>query len=319
MTQLPSALQSLARELDSDVDFVRIKKLLLLACTGHWESDDRKIELLDSLRLIQHLQSLEPTFERLDMRLRRAAAYLNKPLVYGSIADRLSSRLGLLYEVGEDESTVASDSLLPPPPPPVLAPSGDNEERTILSGMAPPPPPMLDPEPTQRDDRIRDLAHCNWFALRFDIARTTNPLRVKILSFFTLEAQNSFNAYTWASIKAELLDRLLFRLCETAPTLADLNAKLRNTVNRFPETEEYAQAAEATVRALDRWVYSAGPDDEASDGEAFSATGRLPEFDHTLVGVAPPGTGADDDLEEEEIERSVFAVENIFLRSPGRS
>lgn len=342
MTQLSLALKTLARELESDPDIVRVKKLLLLACTGHWESDDHKIDLLDPLRLIQRLQLVATNYERLDMRLRRAAAYLNKPLVYGAIADRLSARLAELYEINDEESTLGTDHLMPPPPPPVLLPTvTGGEERTLLAVGGGPPPPldMNVVNELENVDRPRTLASCNWFALRYDIVRTTNPLRVKILSFFTLEPQNSFNAYTWATIKAELLDRLLFRLCEAYPALGDLDAQLRNTVNRFPETEDYAQAAEATSRALDRWIYSAKPEEDDEQGEAFSATGRLPEFsatdDEPTFNDNGRGNGYDDDDDDDDqdpakativtagfageedddgVERSMFAVENIFVR-----
>ncbi|TAD77612.1 MAG: hypothetical protein EA001_09625 [Oscillatoriales cyanobacterium] len=315
MSDIPPFLQDLARELEHDKEIVRIKKLLLLACTGHWESDGHKIALLDTARLLQRLHSLSPTVDRLSMRLKRAAAHLNKPQVYGVIADRISKRITNLFAPTDAEPTRTSTE-------PRLPVEGEGE-RTLLSFQGPgssstPEPPTPEHE-TQTDKRVGNLAEYNWFAIRFELLRATNPLRVKILSFFTLDPQTSFNAYTWASIKSELLDRLLYRLCEACPTLDDLESRLQSTVNRFPEVEEYAQAAESMIRVLDRVVYSADPEPNQLAQESFGATGRFPGFE--LFGDVGEGTQLSSGLptpgssEDDESERSMFAVENIFTRA----
>lgn len=315
MSDIPPILQDLARELERDKEIVRIKKLLLLACTGHWESDNHKISLLDTARLLQRLQSLSPTISHLATRLNRAAAHLNKPQVYGVIADRISKRLGNACANPDGEATLTSTT-------PQAVDTGD--ERTVLSFQG--PSPKMEPSPLIEEappevvgKHVANLAAYDWFAVRFELSRATNPLRVKILSFFTLDPQTSFNAYTWASIKAELLDRLLYRLCETCLTLEDLEGRLQSTVNRFPEVEEYAQAAESMVRVLDRAVYSADPEPKPLAQESFGATGRFPGFElfgdgteKTQLSAGIPMAGESD---EDLPERSMFAIENVFTRS----
>ena len=319
MSDIPPILQDLARELERDKEIVRIKKLLLLACTGHWESDNHKISLLDTARLLQRLQSLSPTVNHLAIRLNRAAAHLNKPQVYGVIADRISKRLGNACANPDAEATLTSTT-------PKL-PADTEDERTVLSFQGPtlktepPPPPVV--EDVSQDTvgkHVANLAAYDWFAVRFELSRATNPLRVKILSFFTLDPQTSFNAYTWASIKSELLDRLLYRLCEACLTLEDLEGRLQSTVNRFPEVEEYAQAAESMVRVLDRAVYSADPEPKPLAQESFGATGRFPGFElfgdgaeKTQLSAGIPMDAGESD--EDAPERSMFAIENVFTRS----
>ncbi len=317
MSDIPSILQDLARELERDPEIVRIKKLLLLACTGHWEGDNQKIALLDTGRLLQRLQSLSPTMNHLTTRLNRAAAHLNKPQVYGVIASRISQRLGNLCHDPDGEATLTSTE------PRLPVESGD--ERTVLSFQGPSQsaePAIVARDPSQdpmTNRPVVNLAAYDWFAVRFELLRATNPLRVKILSFFTLDPQTSFNAYTWASIKSELLDRLLYRLCEACPTLDDLEERLQSTVNRFPEVEEYAQAAESMIRVLDRAIYSADPEPKPLAQESFGATGRFPGFE--MFGEAAEKTQLSSGLpmeaedEDDETERSMFAIENVFTRS----
>lgn len=324
MSTVHPQLQQVVQQLEADRNVTRIKKLLLLACTGHWESDNQKIDLLDTGRLVKRMRSLCPTHDRLTYTLHQAAANLNKPSVYGVIATDLCNLFTVFYP------PAAPAKVRPPDTFPTVfstVPPGSSEQRNEATALsmpeAVPPlgsdgPPLDSPpaHPTLNTPPLlpKPLSAYDWFAVRLDIMRATNPLRVKILSFFTLEPQTSFNAYTWASIKAEMLDRLLYRLCETFTTIQDLTDHIQATVKRFPEVEEHAQTADAMLRALDRLIYSAEPGTE--DNESFGATGQFPGFelfqpsdDQSTVAMAE---------EEEEgdvgVERSLFAVENAFTR-----
>lgn len=97
MSTVHPQLQQVVQQLEADRNVTRIKKLLLLACTGHWESDNQKIDLLDTGRLVKRMRSLCPTHDRLTYTLHQAAANLNKPSVYGVIATDLCNLFTAFY------------------------------------------------------------------------------------------------------------------------------------------------------------------------------------------------------------------------------
>ena len=310
MSNKVAVLKGIVQEIEQDPQIVRIKKLLLLSCTGHWESDSDKITLLDTTRLIHRLRGLSPEMEVIERRLRQAAAYLNKPMVYDAIATTLINKFARLYN---DTSRY-----------PVAAPRSrklshlENNERTQLSFQSPPHPDLAGPTTAQTPTPVqRNLRSYDWFEVRMEVMRVTNPMRVKVLVFFTLEPQNNFNAYTWASIKSELLDRLLYRLCEACPDVNLLEERLQKTVSRFPEVDDYAQTAEEMVRVLNRLIY--GAEGGATGGktpelEDFGATGHVPDF-KTFDTVEPKAYLHPGALDLDDDEQSMFVMNDAFTRS----
>lgn len=323
-----ASLEEIVRDLESYQEQIRVKKLLFLACTGKWEGDNGRAARLDTYLMVERLRVLEPDFPRLRRRLRRAAAYLNKPHAYGVLAEEVSQTLSRLYNVtqlGDREitrgSTRATDVTMPHDAPSMTL-TGD--EKTTLSSFPIPNRPTEGAiaEPETPSPTASSLPTYDWFALRAEIVQAANPLRVKILCFFTLSPQNNFNAYTWASIKSDMLDRQLYRLYEQNPTFEILEERLYATVQRFPETEEYVQAADALIRGMKTLVY------EAAENQAATASnpqpGRYPGFElfepvadqaTQLSGSATGETPGDSDAAaDEDHERSLLAVENAFMR-----
>ena len=308
MSNQAVVLTGIVQELEQDPQIVRIKKLLLLSCTGHWESDSNRITLLDTARLIHRLRGLSPEMEVVERRLRQAAAYLNKPMVYDAIATTLIRKFARLYHTDTSQYTTPTAPLKKLPHP-------DNNERTQLSFQAPPSADLATSDVALNNQR--NLRSYDWFEVRTEVMRVTNPMRVKVLVFFTLEPQNNFNAYTWASIKSELLDRLLYRLCEACPDLTLLEERLRKTVSRFPEADDYAQTAEGMVRVLNRLIYGIAENianSQTPELEAFGATGHVPDFKtfdtvEPKVQLNPGGSEWDDE------EQSMFVMNDAFTQS----
>jgi hypothetical protein len=325
-----ASLEEIVRELESYQEQIRVKKLLFLACTGKWEGDNGRAAKLDTYLMVERLRVLEPDFPRLRRRLRRAAAYLNKPHAYGVLAEEVAQTLARLYSVTQlsDHDTTrgftrSSTDVTVPNDAPSMTLTGD--EKTTLSSFPIPNRPttegaIADPDPPSSTPP--SLPTYDWFALRAEIVQAANPLRVKILCFFTLSPQNNFNAYTWASIKSDMLDRQLYRLYEQNPTFEILEERLYATVQRFPETEEYVQAADALIRGMKVLVY------EAAENQAATASkpqpGRYPGFElfepvadqaTQLSGSTTDKATADsDEAADEDHERSLLAVENAFMR-----
>ncbi|MEM9771074.1 MAG: hypothetical protein AAF889_05670 [Cyanobacteria bacterium P01_D01_bin.73] len=316
MSDQVAVLKEIVQELERDPQIIRIKKLLLLSCTGHWESDNGKISLLDTTRLIHRLRGLSPKMDVVERRLRQAAAYLNKPMVYDAIATALINKFTRLYYPDTSKYPASPASGLSKLSHP-NAPS--NGERTQLSFQAPPSADLgsLRSTSSPSSRAQRNLRSYDWFEVRTEVMRTTNPMRVKVLVFFTLEPQNNFNAYTWASIKSELLDRLLYRLCESCSDLPLLEERVHQTVNRFPEADDYAQTAQGMLRVLDRLVYGAtegGNRGVTSELEAFGATGHVPDF--KTFDVAQPKVQLNPGgLELDDSEQSRFVMDDAFTRT----
>ncbi len=307
MSNQVAVLQGIVQDLEQDAQIIRIKKLLLLSCTGHWESDSQKIGLLDTTRLIHRLRGLSPEMDVLERRLRQAAAYLNKPMVYDAIATTLIHKCAQLYQQAPPAPAA--------PAPPRMPASHDNNESTQLSFHAPPSADLAAAAPPVSQG-ARNLRSYNWFEVRSEVMRVTNPMRAKVLVFFTLEPQNNFNAYTWASIKSELLDRLLYRLCERCPEQPLLEDRLKKTVSRFPEADEYAQTAKGMVRVLNRLIYTAGQvsHNPTPELEAFGATGHTPDFQTFDTDVPSVFIDPDEgDLQGEE--HSMFVMDDAFSQS----
>ena len=315
MSNQAAVLTEIVQELEQDPQIIRIKKLLLLSCTGHWESDNNKITLLDTSRLIHRLRGLSPKMEIVEKRLRQAAAYLNKPMVYDAIATALINKFTRLYYSDTSKYPAAS----PPSLSKLSHPNSPaNGERTQLSFQAPPSADLAASAVQKSPSNIqRNLRNYDWFEVRTEVMRATNPKRVKVLIFFTLEPQNNFNAYTWASIKSELLDRLLYRLCEACSNLPLLEERVHKTVSRFPEADDYAQTAQGMLRVLDRLVYGAedgGAMGQRLELEAFGATGHVPDF--KTFDVAEPKVRLNpNELELDDSEESMFVMDDAFTRT----
>lgn len=325
-----ASLEEIVRELESYQEQIRVKKLLFLACTGKWEGDNGRAAKLDTYLMVERLRVLEPDFPRLRRRLRRAAAYLNKPHAYGVLAEEVCQTLSRLYNVTQlsDRETTrgslrgATDITVPHDAPSMTL-TGD--EKTTLSSFPIPHQPTTEgaiADPEAPSPTASSLPTYDWFVLRAEIVQAANPLRVKILCFFTLSPQNNFNAYTWASIKSDMLDRQLYRLYEQNPTFEILEERLYATVQRFPETEEYLQAADALIRGMKALVYEAAENNAATSSKP--EPGRYPGFElfepvvdqatqlsGSTTGEASAGPDGDAD---DDHERSLLAVENAFMR-----
>ncbi|MBW4661465.1 MAG: hypothetical protein KME15_22565 [Drouetiella hepatica Uher 2000/2452] len=85
------------RDLASDPNSLRIKKLLLFASTQNWENDLRQLEQIDFIDLVGSLLAIAPTLERLQSHIHAIAGSLNKSAEYTLVANTIINRVSRLY------------------------------------------------------------------------------------------------------------------------------------------------------------------------------------------------------------------------------
>ena len=101
-SQLDKAIQTFAEHPDG----IRIKKLLIFACTQAWESDLSKINAASLPELVQSLLTIAPKLEHLQAHLAAVAKALNKPTEYTALASQIIAQLSLLYPHAAASETV---------------------------------------------------------------------------------------------------------------------------------------------------------------------------------------------------------------------
>jgi hypothetical protein len=114
-------LSVIAQRLESNVQAARIKKLLLYATTGHWETNAHKLQYASTQPMLNQLHRLYPTTHQLRFYLYTIAANLTKPREYQQLANIVLLECAGLYtnSGGEDDEPTAFFSSQPMPPPPV--------------------------------------------------------------------------------------------------------------------------------------------------------------------------------------------------------
>ncbi|MBD2090306.1 hypothetical protein H6F67_10620 [Microcoleus sp. FACHB-1515] len=75
----------------------RVKKLLVYACHGSWESEPLKLNQYAWIDLLQTIQQIAPTFDRLQAHLTTLVKTLNKPAEYTLVANVIANCCRLLY------------------------------------------------------------------------------------------------------------------------------------------------------------------------------------------------------------------------------
>ncbi|HEY9657593.1 MAG TPA: hypothetical protein V6C65_03950 [Allocoleopsis sp.] len=93
----PARLQAITQKLAQEPDFLRIKKLLIYACTQIWQSDPEQIQAIELAPLLQTLLNNTSTPERLQTHLHTVVGTLNKASDYARIAETLIAHITPLY------------------------------------------------------------------------------------------------------------------------------------------------------------------------------------------------------------------------------
>ncbi|MDT9276850.1 MAG: hypothetical protein P5680_19945 [Limnospira sp. PMC 737.11] len=227
-----SILDDVVQNLDTSDEVFRIKKIMICATHGKWESDSAVIENTPMRDLVQSLYWSTQSLERLNSILNKILSKINKKTEYTVIVNLVLSQVGRLYLEGDQESS--TEMVM------TSYQSSDRPHSQLDWSVNPenfnhnPPPKKLD----------------NIFDIRFKIMQTANPLRVKILIFSVLENEFTFSDRDWLQLKSIELDNLIEQLFQMFPNFEDLKVYLKKMVAYLEDSDEDAQVATILIEAM---------------------------------------------------------------------
>jgi hypothetical protein len=96
-------LTAIAQQLELDAQAGRIKKLLLYATAGSWESNSEKLRQRGITPMLMQLVQLYPTHQQLRFYLHTIVTNLTKPIEYQQLADAVLLKCHGLYPADSDD------------------------------------------------------------------------------------------------------------------------------------------------------------------------------------------------------------------------
>ncbi|EAW37188.1 hypothetical protein L8106_10947 [Lyngbya sp. PCC 8106] len=225
-------MDEIIKILEKDVNLNRIKKVMICACRGKWENNQQSLNNFDIKDLVQELYWKTQTPDNLANILERILSKINKKSEYTLIVHRILELMGELY---------VENQLQPP--------KLNGSEPLIYN--SPPSSASSGSERTAPYSELNSLSTIpNLFEIRWRIMQYTNPLRVKILLFSTLEREFDFNTQDWSQLKLHSLDDLLRQLIRNFSSLAGLENHLIKMANYLENPDENIKTVELVIEAL---------------------------------------------------------------------
>ncbi len=189
---MEQAQSVIAKRLEAHTHHIRIKKLLLYATSGHWETDPNKLKHVAMQPILSQLHRLYPTTQQLRFYLYTIAANLTKSREYQQLSNIVLLECAGLYtnsgdENNDDEPTAFFCSP-PTPPTPVVADAVVEEQCQIAQTLE------LMVERERIVKLMLCLLHDSWESNKEKIAQTSirtliGEIRRKYGSLIEIERQ----------------------------------------------------------------------------------------------------------------------------------
>ncbi|HEY9699600.1 MAG TPA: hypothetical protein V6D10_20235 [Trichocoleus sp.] len=242
--------QAIVPVLEHDIDSLRLKKLLVLACTNQWENDPQRLRQYSYLGLVQSVHQLAPCLESLKAVLSNLVKTLSKRSEYALIAHRIVQAFQPLY-VEEATYILSTVNSVPQPEASTqFSPIAEaTEALSVLLQPAKPTPSLPEPLPSPSLS-ITDLNSSRLFDLRQEIMQYSNPYRIKILIFSLLHEPFQPTPEHESMLKGYELDELLRMLLKSYKQFAHLESCLNQTVKQLDDPEAYQQTVTAMLRSI---------------------------------------------------------------------
>ena len=223
-----SLIDTIVKELEKDVDLMRIKKVIYWACDNVWEDNETKLERVNMKKLIEKLYNQIENIDSLNARLCEIVSKVNKKTEYSLLAQKIINSIGKLYPQ-EEETTVME--YIP------------NRSLTVLDDQI-----VLTNKLVVEESYPRDPGEL--FDVREKIMQGTNPLKAKILIFSAVQHHFDFGNKDWLLLRTKNLDSLLRQIFNLCLSITDLESSLYATANNFEDPDEYTQVANIVIKAL---------------------------------------------------------------------
>lgn len=270
-----STLDDVVQNLETSDQAFRIKKIMICAAHGKWESDSAVIDNTPMGDLVQSLYWNAQNLDRLNSILNKILSKINKKDEYTVIVNIVLSQVGRLYlEVEQEPST-----------------------EMVLTSYQPSDRPQSQLNPTVNPGFtstriIPEKTVQNLFDVRFKIMQHANPLRVKILIFSALENEFTFSDRDWLQLKSMELDYLIDQLFQMFPKFEDLKVYLKKMVEYLEDSDEDAQVATVLIEAMGLCYYPKAVNQNYLQG--------FPDKDYNSKKPSPDLNNQDIDINESQ-------------------
>lgn len=245
--------QAIVPVLEHDMDSLRIKKLLVLACTNQWQNDPQQLRQHSYLTLVQSIHQLAPCVESLKAVLENLVKTLSKRTEYALIADRIIQALQPLYT---EETTYILSVANPVPQPPAPSPSSAapveaNEVLSALMQASRNEAKSVAVQPVRSyKPSVAQLNPSRLFDLRQEIMQYSNPYRTKVLIFSLLHEPFQSTPEHESMLKGYELDELLRMSLQSYRQFEHLATNLNQAAKQLSDSETYSQTATAVLRLI---------------------------------------------------------------------
>ncbi|WP_206756575.1 hypothetical protein [Oscillatoria sp. FACHB-1406] len=269
-----NSVQSIARSLDTDLESLRIRKLLYCLCNNRWSNEAETVLKVTIGELVERTYQLYPTLSQLALSLQGIVDSLNRKTEYSSVANIIVHNFEQLYDAtgGDTLHTAQTTGVQEQTQPQAASARADVKE--VLAPTVPLEVPIASPpisgtilptNPLEAWDASvpfpQDLSELNAqlakagntydpFAVRLEVIKYSNPLRAKILTFSLLEHKFDYKGKDWSSLRTIELDELLLSAYQKYKTLPELETQLYEIAQTLDDPNESFQAASAIAKAL---------------------------------------------------------------------
>ncbi|HEY9818581.1 MAG TPA: hypothetical protein V6D20_22645 [Candidatus Obscuribacterales bacterium] len=105
-----SVIDDAVKGLQREPDPARIKKLMVYACTGAWETSPQRLSQVSLRQLVEQLWTIAPTLEHLRSHLYKIVSTLNKQAEYTLVANAIMKHFNALYLIEQPQEPASSRS-----------------------------------------------------------------------------------------------------------------------------------------------------------------------------------------------------------------
>ncbi|MTF39447.1 hypothetical protein [Cyanobacterium aponinum] len=273
----PELIDRICENIEYHEESPRIKKLIFAACKQYWENDINVIEMYDLRELVLELYELYPNAKRLRKALDKIVASINRQNFYSFIADTIIGELTYLYkhepaeireQGNEDEDTKLIRAKKPNQSSDISKETqiAIEQRHSVIESVEESPNPTkeeeslsikqgtdVEPSAIPEGQVLPWLKVDSLFDLKQDIMQYTNPLRAKIVLFYTVYQIDPYEQH-WSIVRTCNLDDLLIKLFQQyGKDLKLVEHHLLQVANAHIEgleVEENIQAATALVECI---------------------------------------------------------------------
>lgn len=265
----PELVDRIAENIEYHEEAPRIKKLIFAACKQYWENDINVIEMYDTRELLLELYELYPNPKRLKKALEQIVSSINRQNFYSFIADTIVAELTYLYkhepEIRTEENEEGDTKLIKAKNPASSSEITPEKEKAIESveesstsskeeeSLSIKQATDVEPSAIPEGQVLPWLKVDSLFDLKQEIMQYTNPLRAKVMLFYTVYQIDPYEQH-WSIVRTCSLDDLLIKLFQQyGKDIQVVENSLLQTANSHIEgleIEENVQTATALVECI---------------------------------------------------------------------